>query len=145
MTILSSSISTLADALGKGRPYDSISFLYQPALRPNSILPLLITSKVESILAVTDGILCMFTKMAPSLIFLVKVASEDNVVQHSRMGSSEFGCCCCCSSLPSSSLLEKYALSQEDVKLSLSHTESNPNLSHSNTMRWISVYSSPCW
>jgi hypothetical protein len=83
----------------------------------------------------------MFTKMAPSLIFLVKVASEDNVVQHSRMGSSEFGCC---SSL-SSSLLEKYALSQEDVKLSLSHTESNPNLSHSNTMRRISVYSSPCW
>lgn len=99
---------------------DLISFSYQPALKPNSILPLLIISKVESILAVIEGSLCMFTKIAPSLILLVNVAREDNVVQHSRMGSSELG--------SSPSLLEKYVLSQEEVKLSLSHTESNPKL-----------------
>jgi len=82
---------------------------------------------------VTDGILCKFTKIAPSLILLVNVASEDNVVQHSRMGSSEFDS------------LSLSAPSQEEVKLSLSHTESNPNFSDSSTIRLISVYSNRCW
>jgi hypothetical protein len=47
----------------------------------------------------------MFTKIAPRLIVLVNVAREDNVVQHSRMGSSEFG--------SSSFLLEKICINKK--------------------------------
>src|SRR5919109_4952269 len=107
--------------------------MYQPALKPNSNRPLLITSSVETILASSDGgVLYELTSIAPSRILCVIGASEESVVQHSSTGSL--------SGMQVATVLLSsltYDWSQAR-KLSFNHIESNPRVSHSLTVEVIS-------
>src|SRR5215210_6179027 len=138
--ILSSSISTLADAFRKLNPWASNSLLYQPALKPNSTRPLLVISSVETILASSDGgVLYELTRIAPSRILCVIGASEESVVQHSSTTSLSV-------SQVATVFLPflTYDWSQ-GRKSSFNHIESNPRLSHSLTVDTISSNLCPSW
>src|SRR5919109_1249971 len=114
--------------------------MYQPALKPNSNRPLLMMSRVETILASSDGgVLYELTSIAPSRILCVIGASEESVVQHSSTRSLS-GLQVTTLFLPSLT----YDWSQ-GRKLSFNHIESNPHLSHSLTVEVISSNLCPSW